>query len=1514
MEFYYVMTTRIVIKCPVFGGIWGLLRKESDESVLRHGRAVLSNRNRNAIVSHMKLIPRNTLLQRYADLTEPFQLLLQLRALTGSLSSRGLVLDTLQEAKIPAPHAKVWSTTELSAAGNTLQQLNLTDKLNQCHPALEHEMALELATSNGKAAQEIRTTLLRLATAHIFFAARLRLMIYLGNAKGYADTLAEVSSSLLAQRGTHLFSRNENGIVIAQSSFSDPTLPLAGHFLQLPPEAEDWFVALPPKVARDILASNLFLFLCEGVVSTCLPWMLKHLPALRQTLDETPLPVFIQFDILAGRFAEAGRQIVPLLMDKNDPQGPAFLGMIAFFEGRNPEAVEHFLEARKRLRRQLNKRRIQLEGIQEICFILALIRTESPAFKDDIYEMLNAVQTLSISERHGFYAASALFSLASGKKAHAFVFMAHRADFSLREPFSAALFLALYALLLFDPDAQSSSTKAMRGALRERLLTYFALYRDVIPMTACMLAEALLRIETRTAPYELFLLEQKPDVLFLSFLENRETWERQFDDLEHALCSSESTGTKTPKVRKKRLAWLFDPDLFEINPLEQTSKNTKNGEVWTVGRVASLKRLCEQVQSLDWLTEQDRRILASAEWGHEWQGLVCYLNEQKALPELVGHPHVLHAVDRRPITLRREDVELLVRQKGTGYVLSLSRNLEDARFLISEEEPDDFCLHLLPERLEAVASILDMGLEIPQKGANRVLRLLRDHDPAISIRAEIQAREIAVADARPVVRLKPLGTGLEVSLLVRPFGIAEVPAPSNAPVPEGPVFPPGQGNPEPLAERDGTTLRARRDLDAEITAARNLCHECPALDEQGDLGPWFFDDTEMALQCLLELQAASGCAGLEWPEGETLRVRPAVSVAQLAVQVHSSRDWFQLQGQIHVNESLVLDMRQVLERLDEAKGCFVPLGDGAFLALTRQFRRQLERLRRLSEPAEARRPADAENPADSTEKTTARKNTTKTALRVHALGAAALWDILDEVGSLEADSAWHDLARRIREAGDITPVVPSTLRTELREYQYEGFAWLSRLSRWAGGACLADDMGLGKTVQTLAVLLEQAPLGPSVILAPTSVCHNWESEILRFAPTLTCHRFIGTKASRAELVRSLGSGDVLVVSYGLLHTETATLAAREWRMAVFDEAQALKNAETKRARASKQIPAVFRVALTGTPIENYLEDLWSLFNTICPGLLGTRQSFQRRFSGPIGSGRIETQGSGISSETGKSALGGTGVNEARQALKALVRPFILRRTKSAVLAELPPRTEQVITVELPEDERAMYEALRRKALDALEGSQTDSSDGSSRKFTILTELTRLRRACCHPALIDPHTQLKGAKLTAFMELVDELVRGGHKALVFSQFVGHLAQVRQALDHAGFKYQYLDGSTPERERQRAVKAFQSGEGDLFLISLKAGGQGLNLTAADYVVHLDPWWNPAVEDQASDRAHRIGQTRPVTVYRLVIGDSVEENILRLHRSKRSLAADFLEGADASAALSEQELLALIQGNAD
>jgi SNF2 family DNA or RNA helicase len=313
----------------------------------------------------------------------------------------------------------------------------------------------------------------------------------------------------------------------------------------------------------------------------------------------------------------------------------------------------------------------------------------------------------------------------------------------------------------------------------------------------------------------------------------------------------------------------------------------------------------------------------------------------------------------------------------------------------------------------------------------------------------------------------------------------------------------------------------------------------------------------------------------------------------------------------------------------------------------------------------------------------------------------------------------------------------------------------------------------------------------------------------------------------------------------------------------------------------------FKLITTGTPIENHLGELWNLFRFINPGLLGSLESFDRRFATPI-----EKYGD----------------KTAREQLKKLVRPFLLRRTKNQVLAELPPRTEILVPIELSVEEKAFYEALRRRALEKL--SESDSTAGA-KHLQVLAEIMKLRRACCHPQLVAPDLDLAGSKLSRFGEILDDLLDNQHKALVFSQFVDHLHLLEQYLQQRSIRYQYLDGSTPAKARQTRVDAFQRGEGELFLISLKAGGVGLNLTAADYVIHMDPWWNPAVEDQASDRAHRMGQQRPVTIYRMIAKNTIEEKIVALHGQKRDLADSLLDGADISGKMSADDLLSLMKG---
>ncbi len=454
--------------------------------------------------------------------------------------------------------------------------------------------------------------------------------------------------------------------------------------------------------------------------------------------------------------------------------------------------------------------------------------------------------------------------------------------------------------------------------------------------------------------------------------------------------------------------------------------------------------------------------------------------------------------------------------------------------------------------------------------------------------------------------------------------------------------------------------------------------------------------------------------------------------------------------------------------------------------------------------------------------------------------------------------------------------LPAGLEATLRPYQRAGVDWLSFLRQARLGGLLADDMGLGKTLQAL-VAIASVP-GPSLVVAPTSVLRNWQAEARRFLPRLSTCLYHGP-ARRID-----GRAKLLITSYALLRRDIETLAAIPWRYAVLDEAQAIKNPDSQVARAARRLQAEHRLALTGTPVENRLEELWSLFSFVLPGFLGRRQAFTQRVS--------------------EALLGG----DQRQALAWLrrrVRPFVLRRLKSEVATELPPRTEMILRCELSEGERALYELVRSSAL-----QQVRAAVGAERSLGVLEALLRLRQAACHPGLLPGRAETSSSKLDLLVARLQTLAEEGHRALVFSQWTGLLDLAQAALTAAGLEHCRLDGST--RDRHGVVQRFQACDGPpVFLISLKAGGTGLNLTAADYVFHLDPWWNPAVEDQAVDRAHRIGQDRPVFSVRLVAAGTVEERIIALQQAKRELARAAIGDEGMLAAnLGRDELLALFE----
>jgi superfamily II DNA or RNA helicase len=459
--------------------------------------------------------------------------------------------------------------------------------------------------------------------------------------------------------------------------------------------------------------------------------------------------------------------------------------------------------------------------------------------------------------------------------------------------------------------------------------------------------------------------------------------------------------------------------------------------------------------------------------------------------------------------------------------------------------------------------------------------------------------------------------------------------------------------------------------------------------------------------------------------------------------------------------------------------------------------------------------------------------------------------------------------------------LPDGVKANLRVYQEHGHDWLSFLREADLGGVLADDMGLGKTVQTICALK-----GRSLVICPKSVVYNWADEIARFRPNLRTAIYHG---SGRELDRN---ADVTLTTYALLRLDAERLSSEEWDSLVLDEAQAIKNDSSQTARAAFGLRGKFRVALSGTPIENRLEELWSVMHFANPGLLGGRSDFQERYVAPIANGDPA----------------------AVARLHAKIRPFVLRRMKREVLPELPPRTDAVLHVELDDAERSIYDAVRVATKKDIVAKLSQGGQGGNggNVLAVLEALLRLRQAACHPALVPGQTAPTSSKVDRLLEALSEATADGHKALIFSQWTGFLDLVEPHLRAADIAFTRLDGST--NDRAAVVAEFQSEAGPpVMLISLKAGGTGLNLTAADHVFLLDPWWNPAVEDQAADRAHRIGQDRPVIVYRMIAKDTVEERIFALQEKKRTLA-DIALGAAAGAAgrgtgITREDLLALL-----
>lgn len=910
-----------------------------------------------------------------------------------------------------------------------------------------------------------------------------------------------------------------------------------------------------------------------------------------------------------------------------------------------------------------------------------------------------------------------------------------------------------------------------------------------------------------------------------------------------------------------RLMWIVDFDKKELVVREQK----KGSRGWSKGRQIKAQELVENSgqgrfsaadeRAITSLTRKDgRQVTLGGRYSQE--GIV--MDFGRTLYYLDGHPLLVLDNDKRiPLEVVRSKPEMVLGEDGEDLKLQfIPPGASEEGFHWEKETPTRYRIYAISAEQARLARAIGAETKIPinkREQVDQYVEGLREQVRVIST-ADLEAEQLPDlhGDISPCAQLLPFGAAYKLELYARPIAGTET------------YFRIGEGMDKVIVVKDTVDgperILVTRDLKGELRAADEMVADCPTLRELGNVNyEWTLDDDFVALRVLLELRSLQqeGRISVEHPKGEKIKLIASAGVGDLKIELRKKRDWFEVSGKLVADENAVVNFQKLLEHVRKGGGDFVELSEGEFVAITSELRARLEQMEGFLH----QRGAGSELPP---------------------LAAMAFAELTEDLEDVEADEAWHENIARITKTEEFDPSVPADLLAELRDYQVTGYRWLRRLAEWGVGGCLADDMGLGKTVQALALLVARQSRGPALVIAPASVTRNWYAETKRFAPTLT-PKLLVTSADIA-ILESLEAGDVCMISYGLLTFVEEQLLASSFSTIVLDEAQAIKNPATKRAKLIFQLEAEMRLATTGTPIENHLGELWSLFRFINPGLLGSRRAFNEKYAGPIRRENDEVRS---------------------ESLRNLVRPFILRRRKEEVLKELPPKTEVNLAVELSEPERAMYEAIRREAVDEIE-----NANAQAQRFMVLKQLTRLRQAACHPKLIKKSSTLSSAKLELVASTVLELVETGHQALIFSQFVQHLKLVEEWVKTAGLRYCYLDGSTPGGKRQKQVESFQKGEADVFLISLKAGGTGLNLTAADYVLHLDPWWNPAAEDQASDRAHRIGQERPVTVYRFVSTGTIEESILALHAEKRDLADQILSGTDVGGSLSVTEVVDLLK----
>ena len=928
------------------------------------------------------------------------------------------------------------------------------------------------------------------------------------------------------------------------------------------------------------------------------------------------------------------------------------------------------------------------------------------------------------------------------------------------------------------------------------------------------------------------------------FIRLKDPWEQMLD----RLIASESKRGSAGDEGEHRVMYIIMSDGESVELREQN--RLRDGR-WGAGKMLPWNRFISGTEPF--MDRTDQAVVADI----RFLGM-NRLTVGVILPHLVGSDRVYtgEQTPYRRVTIESQKPYVIVERKPEGgFHLQSNIEFKDLLSQTSVYHRVDSMQYVhfpMSDHERAVLSELLSVSEFPDEAEEKLTQLLPLLDNTIDIHSDLihKEQELQILDPQStlLIRLTPdptTQTMFDAYAIVRPLMGGKM------------AMTPAQGE-RTIIDQNETSGRVRieRDFEGEarnLSVFLNFCQEHD-IELTENLGAHL--STPQVLDILAFVSSHPDISGVEWPEGEKLKMHHAKQPSDWNISLTPRGRWFEVEGKVHLEDNTLLTAQQLLQALGNSHGGYVQLQNGDYLWLSERLRKQLDSLESLT-TIENGRPT------------------------IPALQTGLLGEIVNGEIDIHHDAKFLDMKKRIEEAEKTTPKIPKNLQATLRPYQVEGYQWMCKLAMWGAGACLADDMGLGKTVQTIAVLLAYADKGPSLVVAPASVVPNWRNEIKRFAPSLNVY-VLSEYVNRINIIETAAEGEIVIATYGLMVTLHEFMGKKQWNCAVLDEAHNIKNRGTKTSSACMKLQAMNRIILTGTPVQNHLGELWNLFQFINPGLLGTYELFNQKYIIPIAN------------------LQDT---DRQQQLQALVSPFMLRRTKQAVVQELPEKTEINISVELTDDEMAFYEVIRREA------EQKFKEEGDQLTINALAELTRLRRTACSPELIDPTWFAGSSKVNAFMELVQAIVDGGHSVLVFSQFTSFLQIVARALKENHVPYLYLDGSVTIRQREQLVADFQKGKSPVFLISLKAGGVGLNLTAANYVIHLDPWWNPAIEQQATDRAYRIGQQQAVTVYHLICHHTIEEKILRLHESKRALSDSILEGADQNFKLTAKEMLEML-----